>query len=342
MKRDPDPYYRQSIVGKTGTCEMAWPNVSVFDPDGHLPLVLQRNALATQKYPFQEQLFQDVIRDLLAYLLARAPQHPLDGRGPYGEWYPGVTYLSRRSTPSFHLCSAADGLYPADEWHIKRGGFHRFLFVGGLASSGKGPAQIPPSAGSGRTLLIPVPDPGGSQRHRDWNRFALCGVRYDAFGYLDNFSASCRRMLLLKSEYDAIKKGNVISKYWWSDVKEESSNEEWVVVRNGDCDCGEPFDLLEFTKSIESHTPWPILIEWHLGASQSEPKAITPLAALWRDLLRPPAIPYDSAARREKLPEAFDQLGDYIAAHEQLLVEEKKARKEKKPPGLLGDDESAD
>src|SRR5205085_9577919 len=53
------------------------PNVSVFDPDGHLPLLLQRTGLATSTYPFQESLLNDVVKDLLAYILVNAPTSPI-------------------------------------------------------------------------------------------------------------------------------------------------------------------------------------------------------------------------------------------------------------------------
>jgi molecular chaperone HtpG len=341
MKDDPAPY-RRSILGGIGSCEMVWPRVSVFDPDGHLPLVLQRNSLATDGYPFEHQLFQDVVRDLLAYLLVRGPRCRLNlPADAYFQWYTGVSYLSQRNSPSFHLCSAPEGLYPADEWHIKQGDFHKFLLLGGLTLH---PNASPiPTEGDGRTLHIPVPNPEGTQRYRDWNRFALCGAAYSqGFGYLREFAVACRRMLLPRDEYETVRKGKVISKYWWSDVREESSNKEWVVVRTGDCDCGGNLDLLDLARSIE-RTPWPILIEWHLADSQSEPKDLTPLAALWRDLsLKSPVIPYDSGERLKRLPEAFDQLEEYIAAQNQLAADEENVKKEKKkqPSIQFSDDET--
>lgn len=341
MKSDPSQYSR-SILGDVGDCEIVWPKVSVFDPDGHLPLVLQRNSLARDKYPFHEQLFRDTTRDLLAYLLVRGPRQSIDtSTDGYGDWYPGVSSLSQQNRPSFHLCSAEEGLYPSDEWHIKKGGFHRFLLAGGLAPYGKIEPQIPHGT-AGRTLLIPVPRPGGAQRYREWNRFALCGAMYGGFGYLQTFAVACRRMLLRRSEYDIIRKGNVISKYWWSAVKEESSNSDWIVVRNGDCDCGNHFDLLEFAASIEDPTYWPLLIEWHLPTSQSEPKTLSPLTLLWRDLLpKTHLIPYDPPERRKDLPAAFDQLRDYVVAHEQLVADEKAKRETKKTQPSSDDDASA-
>jgi hypothetical protein len=335
-RRDPKQTYyydAPSTLGTSGYLDLTWPRVSVFDPDGHLPLVLQRNALATQKYPFDEQLFADVIRDLLAYLLVRAPRRPLRPLDRtsrrYEDWYPGVSTRSRLRAPSFHLCSAKDGLYLADEWNVKQGGFHKFVLVGGLAFSGKSEARLP-RAGTERSLLIPVPSPNGRQRYREWNRFALCGSHDSQFGYVREFAVTCRRMLLPRDEYDLIKGSNVIARYLWSAVAEESSNKQWVVLRTGDCDCGDNFDLLEFSSSITTRAPEPILIEWHLAVSQSEPKELPPLATIWRDFLKSPVIPYDPTERSKTFAEAFDQLGDYIAAHEQIFAEQEKAKKAKK------------
>jgi len=77
-----------------------------------------------------------------------------------------------------------------------------------------------------------------------------------------------------------------------------------------------------------------------LARSQPEPKEPTSLAKLWGDLSKSPVIPYDPAERRTKFTEAFDQLGDYIAAHEQLLAEQEKGKKDKKKASLnLSDDD---
>ena len=345
MKHDPSRYSR-SVLGARDNYQVAWPNISVFDPDGHLPLVLQRNSLATDGYPFQNELFSDIIKDLLAYLLVRGPTHSLNiSTEGYGNSYPGVPRSFPQLGPSGHFCSSANGLYPSDEWHTKQGGFHRFLLVGGLAAFGENDPQ-PPRTNGEEILLVPVSNPGGNARYRDWIRFALCGADYAGIGYLRNFAVKCRRMLLSRSEYETIRKGKVISKYLWSEVTVESSNKEWVVARVGNCDCKQTVDLLEFAKPLNARAYWPILIEWHLSDSQSEPKALTPLAILWQELsLKSPVIPYDPEERREILPEAFDQLREYIAAQNQLVADEEEAKKEqekKRQPSVQPSDDGSD
>ena len=72
--------FRRPALGGTQTCRVRWPNVSVFDPDGHLPLALQRDRLATKTYPFEQQLLDDIVRDYTAFLLVNAPTKPLRRR----------------------------------------------------------------------------------------------------------------------------------------------------------------------------------------------------------------------------------------------------------------------
>jgi molecular chaperone HtpG len=68
------------------------PNLSIFDPDAHLPLLLQRTGLATPKYPFHDNLLQDVVKDLLAFILVNAPSGPVldpSAAETYHRWYRG-------------------------------------------------------------------------------------------------------------------------------------------------------------------------------------------------------------------------------------------------------------
>ena len=52
---------------------LAVPKVAVFDPDGRLPLNLQRTGLTEPSYPFDAVLAEDVMRDFIAYSLVFGP-----------------------------------------------------------------------------------------------------------------------------------------------------------------------------------------------------------------------------------------------------------------------------
>ena len=49
------------------------PSVSVFDPDGKLPLNLQRNEIEDDLFPFADKIIADIARDFCAFLLTQAP-----------------------------------------------------------------------------------------------------------------------------------------------------------------------------------------------------------------------------------------------------------------------------
>ena len=308
------------------------PNVSVFDPDGNLPLVLQRTGLTTSRYPFHEELFQDVIQDWLAFLLVYAPgAHISSGNAlEYGRLYSGLAkgyYDNWRETLSGQFCGAEGGVYPSDSWNIRQGNFHKFL----IASAHTTTALTSPLKSEKRgSLVVPVFGFAGPQMLRKWIRFALCGDKFDqTFGWLRDFETSCRRMVLSRNEYELIKKGKIIASFLWNKVTEESSNENWVVVQAGKCNCGEHLDLLALSDKIPNHVSYPIFIEWHLADSQDPLKELSPLAKLWSKSLSSPLIPYDLNERRSTLSAVFSNMKDSIAMHKTTLAEEQKKEQAK-------------
>lgn len=73
---------RPGIVWKDLHIPWPMPSVSVFDPEGRLPLTLQRNALEGSHYPFSADLLRDVTLELIAFMLVHLPEAPwlLSGR----------------------------------------------------------------------------------------------------------------------------------------------------------------------------------------------------------------------------------------------------------------------
>jgi molecular chaperone HtpG len=155
-------------LGTSGHVGLKRPNVSVFDPDGYLPLVLQRNALATEKYPFQDRLFEDVLRDWLAFILAAAPDSPfLRGQlVEYVSWYAGIIeHWRARHWPGglTPFCSAAKGVLLADPWHLQQCKFHRLLF---LSEAGRASPSVYSCSDLPDLVVVPVGDIGSGLRYR--------------------------------------------------------------------------------------------------------------------------------------------------------------------------------
>lgn len=72
--------------GNSGHVPFAMPHVSVFDPNGKLPLKLQRERLRTATYPFTDELLRSVTSDVVAFALARAASAPMSNAAAY-PWY---------------------------------------------------------------------------------------------------------------------------------------------------------------------------------------------------------------------------------------------------------------
>lgn len=66
------------------------PSICIDDPDGQFPLNVRRSDITEDRYPFEEDLFADVIDDFLSYMIVSVPD------GAKGEWprgrvsHPGV------------------------------------------------------------------------------------------------------------------------------------------------------------------------------------------------------------------------------------------------------------
>ncbi|MBF0518704.1 MAG: ATP-binding protein, partial [Nitrospirae bacterium] len=57
-------------------CHLGEPSsISVFDPDGNLPLTIQRDSLITNTPPFTDNLYEDICKGFIAYLLVNVPNN---------------------------------------------------------------------------------------------------------------------------------------------------------------------------------------------------------------------------------------------------------------------------
>ena len=68
-------YYQNSDYDRRFRSDgLVCPNLSIFDPNGNLPLNLQRTALSVNALPFEKELVNDICLDVLASLLVYTPK----------------------------------------------------------------------------------------------------------------------------------------------------------------------------------------------------------------------------------------------------------------------------
>jgi molecular chaperone HtpG len=298
------------------------PSISVFDPDGHLPLLLQRTGLATSKYPFHEEVLNDVIRDLLAYILVNAPQGPIT-QAPfvesYSKFYPGFEPFGCKWLPMFSL---SEGSSIADPWHLGAEEVRRLdraLLVPSLPRMrgviGDTRIDLPET-------IIPFNVPDGPQDSRAWLRAVLSAApdTYH-FGPAMHLKRKGCRMLIRQRTLEEFKQPGLIAQYYWSSIKEEHSTNGWVVLRTGECaEASTGFQQL----AASNLTGTEGLAEWYLTQEQPQTEGLSPIAKAWSEIVGAPVIPFDPEERRKKLRGAFEFLKNYIAVHEKSKAKEKK------------------
>ncbi len=296
------------------------PNVSVFDPDGHLPLLLQRTGIQTRKYPFQSNLFDDVIKDFLAFALTHAPDGPMNDplhSNEYAVWYQGIAKRSQSWLPFFSL---SEGTSLTDSWHLHAAQFDRTILLPSLSvvSSGLKSLKSNPTAG-----IVGFSVSRGKKDWREWFKFVLGKGKDEKFGPAAKLARTGSRILVRSKTYQHFREPGMISKHFWRPIKEEFAGKDWVLLRSGTCQ--EP--LLDYKRLAESsNDELEGTGEWYLEEDRLHAEAQSPFAKAWKEVIGTPVIPYDPIKRRRKLGGAFDLLKDYVVAYERIKESKKPSR----------------
>jgi molecular chaperone HtpG len=297
------------------------PNISVFDPDGHLPLLLQRTGLATPRYPFHEDLLQDVVKDLLAFILVNAPSAPvLDASTgeAYHRWYGGFRIGGVKWL--MHFCLPG-GTALTDLSHLQRSASKRILL---LPSAREFPNVLREM--SLPDTILPFAGLDGPQARNAWFRCNLGGHSDSSFGPATDLDRSGCRMLIRERTLRELRQPGVIAKFYWPSIKEEFSTNGWVLLYSGEC----PTPGVDFRKIAEiGDGTCEGIAEWYLPTDQpAVPQtARSPIAIAWDQIIQAPLIPYDINERRQALAGAFSTLKTYVATQERLRELKMKAGK---------------
>ncbi|MGO9462938.1 MAG: hypothetical protein ACLQVF_02080, partial [Isosphaeraceae bacterium] len=148
-----------SWSNKEGTNFFIEPHLAVFDPDGNLPLSLTRDSLMSDRVPFEEELYADLVNNMIAYCVLHAPDKPI-WKEPklstrYMLRYPliarGRNWAEREKVEKTELFAQefawvcdVDGAAPLDPWIIGEIGHNTILAFGAINDETWTPTGIVP------------------------------------------------------------------------------------------------------------------------------------------------------------------------------------------------------
>jgi molecular chaperone HtpG len=305
------------------------PNVCVFDPDGRLPLNLQRTGLAEPRYPFDETLFNEVVRDFVAFSLVFGPTTMPDNEEVLA--YAGS---SRRANGwsggergDWYFTRSGFGFLDASVLHGHGGGSFLVAILDGTGSA----LETLRESVSGPTIVLPHDSFRNSYLWKDYLRHIIDyavdahgwpkslhqtieGWRCGGEGILHLLKRRGGRLLVSESFWNRLVEQNIIGKRRQRLLMAQWKGAGWCLLQTGNCPETE-FDFENFARCAQAADgDRSVILEYYLDRSV-KPEA-SPVASKWLEILHSAEIPYDLNLRREKLKHAYETLSAYVRAHE--------------------------
>jgi hypothetical protein len=319
----------------TRTWGLNRPRLQVRDPDGNLPVNLQRSELQTRGFPFAEELGLDVARSFCAYALSKLPagidslasaltsmpriKSPYLPRGRlYGitEWLfskDGVSFLDPelfRMTPCRALLIVRVGTNSGKHPHLKVPLLSSLAYMIGDRSENL--YQLDNHLREVTTL------PRGDYH---WTNYWLNG-RFEServFSLLGEFNRTGTRVLLPKSAVDRYVHVKTAKKVWRAAKQIDWESNGWVLASFGSCD--EPvFSFRDYVDASQPENDTDTISECYF--EKKAESGSSRLAKEWLKVFGRPLIPFGPEERRVGLHAAYALLEPYMSAFREASADE--------------------
>ena len=278
------------------------PKVSIFDPDGKLPLNLARDSLAAATDDLNSSIIDDMIKNFIVYCLIKGPQSTVFSESQpriyFNPSYPGIS----KDFNYFFFCSS-NGFGIADSWNISHFTSKPILIP---CINNYNKIKIDKSISElimdKYELIIPIQAQKKLHLHDNWQReLALTASNYNE--YLEIFRGinviGMRTLMPLKGYERFIKhqrqfvvKQNAI----------ESKSSKWVIIAYGDCSNNDSTLPLLANELINGKELTESLTEFYISPEIKQPEPGR-IAKTWEKILFKPIIPFDIELRRKIIQE---------------------------------------
>jgi len=286
------------------------PTISVFDPEGNLPLNLARNDVQVENLTFRDVLVSAVLKHFIHESIATAPKKPIcEGNnitryfvasGSDGSW------VRMHDDFSFSQWFSVDnGVYLLTKGSVSASGINRLLFYPRAHIGDQNDFVFPRNLGAlPECGHVGIASRENAHYRKHMLRFLLWGESSAISSAVldrEQLSALCRRVVCPKHLFETARTGNVLNSRILDNVTIEMDG-KWAVIRTG------PFleptcDMEAFVNSLPTRdNDWnpPVFAEWHLADSAHAPK-VTRLHSVWKSFADSFLIPFDETDRKSLL-----------------------------------------
>jgi hypothetical protein len=260
--------------------EINSPRLSVFDFDANLPLNLQRTGLTQRKYPFHEELINDVLKDFISFAFVNAPTQPNLNKSTI-QWlsefnYPGIASPFKFDSMSKWF-STNYGISLIAPWHISQIQARYLLLV---------PSPSYRRHYHDRDIFIPNIIPTSSravffyrndieykkiEQAENFDDLIKMSLGIEKYSFkrirtVDYFTVPAYRSLISLHVLQLIEEVSDFKEEFFlkgvvSEVTEEWKNDNWVLWRRGECPSpGFDFEKFAAENDGKNYDKWPCVL----------------------------------------------------------------------------------
>ena len=294
------------------------PNICVLDPDGNLPLTLQRDALSIRAYPFEQQLLESIIMDFFGFLLIHTPENPTLHAWLQLPSYRGIggkqssMFYGKSSLGSLDYGQTVftrKGISVYDPTLIKRLGIRNALYLFSTAVCSREVQQhdcVYLRRGEPNPLFIAYLLNGLSDPSTGFASPEPKGVRVllrkqTAHQILDYQSPE---HAALGESQGAVDKRKLLK----AKLQTEWTEHGWVLLKTQDC----PESLCQFVGLERKQSPEIAAVEVFFSKPVEGGDKSSLLGIYWNSVFDHPFIPFDIKERGNYLTSAYEKLKYFI------------------------------
>jgi hypothetical protein len=310
---DPGQFFSQIEQGFPYARDYEIPSMSVFDPDGNLPLNLQRSEVSERAYPFQKELLESILVDFLGNSLLHLPESSIfnnESRKKYFQRHNASRLRSFSSLQMSEWYSLNSGVGIVDKDFLNNSESESIFFTGIPNNDIEIPADISHYLESEYGSSISIGLRWTSTNIGPTSAMRICLHAYDIYGNygaLDTLPWQGSRILIHKSVASRLKK---LRKAIINETNTTVLDNEWQVWERGDTE-----GLFDVKSYLEKCRKFPfndvsklIIGHWKLDRSKEKlSENLSPIYLCWKKFLEKGVIPYKKN-ERQKIIEKFETL----------------------------------
>jgi molecular chaperone HtpG len=291
-------YYRMELI-------LGNPSVSVFDPDGRLPLNLARDDLARRQVGFEPALAEDVCRNFIAFCLVRGPRTRMLNDNLWNSYvkpeYPGCYDLP----PIGYIFDSQDGFGFCDPWNISHFSSSKCLIIRWDGKSPVLPQSLVDYALNTYEVMFASGTDSTWGKFDRWHRRLLLYYTKERLSIFKNLRLRGLRVIMPDKCFSRLKE--MQPQFITRKLNTEEKNAEYSIVRVGVDDLPSlSADFFAFAEGLKTAGfSYESITEVFFKPTDERPSPGL-IAQVWKDAINGPIIPFD-LTKRNKIIDGLDE-----------------------------------